>query len=368
MPSAVANVYYQGRKVGRTAMADNRRAAFEYDSAWIADGFSISPFYLPLEKRVFIADLEPFNGNFGVFDDSLPEGWGRLLIDRLLKKQGVDLASISIVDRLLIVGSNGMGALEYKPENRLVKKSANETLAELAKETKKILAEKDSNKLETLVKMGGSSGGARPKVLIDFEKEAWIVKFRSSFDPRNVGKIEFNYSQAARLAGLDMPETKLFEGKFFGVKRFDRRGAKKIHKLSASALLNASYRLPSLDYVDLINAALTLTRDFAQAQKLYRQACFNVFAHNRDDHAKNFAFLYDDNKWSVSPAFDLTYSEGINGEHATTIDGEGKNPTKERLLSVANKVGLNMSWAKITIEETKKVVEKARLFSADRNS
>ena len=78
------NVFYHDRPVGTLALHQNRLAAFEYDSDWITDGFSISPFSLPLQKKVFMPRTDPFEGLFGVFADSLPDGWGRLLVDRLM--------------------------------------------------------------------------------------------------------------------------------------------------------------------------------------------------------------------------------------------------------------------------------------------
>jgi len=358
MKNKVINVFYHGQKVGRVAQTQDMLCAFEYGDNWIKTGFSISPFKLPVEKKVFIAKPEPFNGNFGVFDDSLPDGWGRLLTDRLLIKKHINPSEVSILDRLAIVGSSGMGALEYKPEEPLVEKIAIDRLEILASEAQKILEEKYDGKLEELVKVGGSSGGARPKVLLNVDGKDWIIKFRASSDPKDFGKTEYEYSKKARKAGLEMPETKLFEKKFFGVQRFDRKiSGGKIFMISASALLGSSHRFPSLDYNDLMHLTLELTRNFGEVEKMFRLMCFNVFTHNRDDHSKNFAFLFDEGKWKLSPAFDLVYCEGLNGEHATTIDGEGKNPTEKNLLSVANKISLNMRAAKKIIEEVKEAVK-----------
>ena len=116
MNNKTIRVFYHKRKVGRIAQTKEGLCAFEYDGAWLADGFSISPRSLPLEKRVFIAPRRPFDGNFGVFNDSLPDGWGQLLIDRMLAGKGLNPASVSLLDRLALVGTRGMGALEYQPE------------------------------------------------------------------------------------------------------------------------------------------------------------------------------------------------------------------------------------------------------------
>jgi len=374
MQNKYLNVFYDSRRVGRIAETSfnerERLLAFEYDAQWLRDGFSISPFKLPLEKRVFIAPRDPFDGNFGVFNDSLPDGWGRLLIDRLLLKNRIDPSTVSTLDRLAIVGSSGMGALEYKPEEHLVDDVKKYDLDTLAKEAEAILNEKDDGrKLEELVNLGGSSGGARPKVLININGEDWIVKFRASMDPKNIGKIEYDYMTAAKAAGLIVPEIKLFEDKYFGVKRFDRKpkgksvsvpalSVQKVFMISASGLLDTSHRFPTLDYNSLMTLTLELTRDFRELEKMFRLMCFNVFSHNRDDHSKNFSFLYDDEKWQVSPVYDLVYSDGMNGEHATAIDGEGRSPTEKHIMAVAKKAGLDLRKAEKTLNEVKSAVKK----------
>lgn len=103
-------VLYNDRHVGTMAMYKNGRAAFEYSREWINDGFSINPFSLPLERRVFIPGIEPFEGLYGVFADSLPDGWGHLLVDRLLLKKNMSPFEIDSMQRLAIVGASGMGA------------------------------------------------------------------------------------------------------------------------------------------------------------------------------------------------------------------------------------------------------------------
>lgn len=351
------DVFYNNKIVGRLAMTKDRLCAFEYDAEWLRDGFSISPFKLPLEKRVFIATHDLFDGNFGVFEDSLPDGWGRLLIDRMLRKNNINPAELSVIDRLAIVGSSGMGALEYRPETILANASDDTDLDFLAAECAKVLNDEYSENLDKLVNIGGSSGGARPKVLLKINDADWIIKFRGSEDPKDIGKQEYDYSVLARRAGLDMPKTNLFNGKYFGVQRFDRKpDGTKVHVLSASGLLNASHRMPTIDYIDLLKATHILTRDIREVEKMFRLMCFNVFMHNRDDHTKNFSFIYDDGKWSISPAYDLVYSDGPGGEHTTTIAGNGKNPTDADILKVADNIGISKSKAENIIDEVKFVL------------
>jgi serine/threonine-protein kinase HipA len=359
MQNKLINVFYNDCRVGRIAETPEHLLAFEYDPEWLRSGFSISPFKLPLEKRVFIAPHEPFEGNFGVFNDSLPDGWGRLLIDRMLVKNHIDPASVSILDRLAIVGSSGMGALEYKPEEKLVGDIKIDDLDTLAREVEAILNEKyDGCKLEELVKLGGSSGGARPKVLLNIDGEDWLIKFRASTDPKNIGKQEFAYMAAAKASGLIVPETRLFENKYFGVKRFDRKADGKVFMISASGLLDTSHRFPTLDYNGLMAATLELTRDFREVAKMFRLMCFNVFTHNRDDHSRNFSFLYDNGRWQLSPVYDLVYSDGMGGEHATAINGEGRYPAEEHIMAVAKKAGLDLRKAKEIMEEVKIAAKK----------
>ena len=345
-------VFYNDILVGTLAKTPDRVVAFEYDSEWLNNGFSISPFSLPLIKKVFIPKYDPFGGLFGVFNDSLPDGWGRLLVDRLFLKNKINPVEIDNLNRLAVVQKSGMGALIYKPEHRFESENSISDYDILAQECSKILESQNSDNLDELFQLGGSSGGARPKILTSIDNEDWIIKFPSSSDPKNIGEKEYQYSLCAKDCGINMTETKLFPSKicsgYFGIKRFDRKNGKKVHMVSASGLLETSHRLPNLDYNTLMKLTLELTRNYQDIEQLFRLMCFNVFAHNRDDHSKNFSFLFDDTKkeWHLSPAYDLTYSFSFNGEHATTINGEGKNPALDDILAVAKNIGLKEKFAK----------------------
>jgi serine/threonine-protein kinase HipA len=346
--------------VGRLALTPDNLCAFEYDSSFLRNGNSISPFYLPLRSGVFIAKRSPFYGNFGVFNDSLPDGWGNLLLDRFLTSQKISLSSLSVLDRLSLVGSSGMGALEYKPDNSFNPTEDYPTLDFLASETERILNHKDTGtSLDILFKFGGSSGGARPKVLFNIEGEEWLIKFRSTQDPSNVGQIEYECALLAKECSIEIPETRLFEGKYFGVKRFDRVGRTKVHMLSAAGLLNADYRIPSLDYQSLLTACFKLTGDIEEVYKVYRLMIFNVLIKNRDDHARNFSFLLKNGKWKLSPAYDLLPSNGFNGFHTTTIAGQG-DPKYSDIQLVAKSLGLNKSKSRDIYEM---IEAKCRSFS-----
>ena len=359
------DVYYHDRHVGTMALFRNRLAAFEYSTDWLKDGFSISPFSLPLEKKVFMPEIDPFEGLFGVFADSLPDGWGRLLVDRLMRKNGLDPHAIGSLERLAIVGASGMGALTYRPVIAMGKMHDEMTLDEIAGECERILNTESNDNLDYLFAMGGSSGGARPKILTRVDGVDWMIKFPSSDDGGNIGKQEYDYALCARECGLEMEEVRLFPSEktkgYFGTRRFDRRGEGeegKVHMVSVAGLLETSHRIPNLDYDILMKLTLQLTKDMSECEKLYRLMCFNVFAHNRDDHSKNFTYLYreEEKRWTLSPSYDLTYSNSIGGEHATTVNGNGTDPGMDDILAVAKKIGLNTAKARKTAARIRECV------------
>lgn len=347
----VLEIYIDDKYIGRMALSPENICLFEYDNEFLKSGFSISPFYLPLRPGTFIARRDPFNGLFGAFNDSLPDGWGNLLIDRYLISKGIKPRSLTILDRLSIVGSSGMGALRYVPDKHIQAKQKTENINMFATEVRKVLSEQDcDSSLEILVEKGGSSGGARPKVLLNISGDHWIIKFPSSYDPPDIGNIEYSYSLVAKKCGIEMPETKIFEGKYFGVRRFDRKDEKRIHMHSVSGLLYASHRYPSLDYIDLIKATMALTKNIDEAYKLFRLMVFNVLTGNKDDHAKNFSFIYKTDGWFLSPAYDLVPSAGFNDNHSTTIANKG-NPTIDDIYEVAKETGLKIKRTKEIFNE-----------------
>lgn len=349
-------VFYHERRVGTLALYKERLAAFEYDKGWMESGFPISPFSLPLEKRIFIPKTDPFDGLFGVFADSLPDGWGRLLVDRLMLKNHIDPAAVGNLNRLAIVGDSGMGALSYRPEIQLETETTTLGLDQIAKECANVLRAEYCANLDQLFRLGASSGGARPKILTEIDGEEWLIKFPSYDDQKDIGKQEYEYSLCAEECGIEMTETKLFPSErcagYFGTKRFDwvrdsDNNMTRAHMLSVSAILETSHRIPNLDYNILMKLTLEITKDFSEVLKLYRLMCFNVFAHNRDDHSKNFSYLYDEKeeRFKLAPAYDLTYSSSLNGEHATMVNGNGVDPDMEDLLAVAAGIGIKETQA-----------------------
>ena len=360
-------VFYKNCLVGILAQISRYKVAFEYSEEWVENGFSISPFSLPLTKQVFVPTKNYFSGLFGTFADSLPDAWGRLLLERLLKLRGENSDALSVLDRLAIVGESGMGALTYHPHPDLKKNEYIKNLDELAEQCSKILNTEYSEKLDELYRLGGTSGGARPKILTRVQGEDWIIKFPANVDGKDSGKMEYDYALCAVKCGIRMSEFRLFPSEqckgYFGTKRFDRRTTgditERIHMQSAAALLELDFRQPSLDYHSLMKLTKILTRDNEEdLENMFRRMCFNVFAHNRDDHSKNFSYLYEEatGQWRLSPAYDLTFSTTYYGEHTTTIDGNGKNPGIKELINVGITAGIKKDKCLYLAETIQKCV------------
>ena len=358
------SVLYRDRKVGDLSMTpDNRQCAFQYDKEWLVSGFSISPVDLSLKSDLFIAKPEPFWGNFGIFEDSLPDGYGRYLLNRILRKQGIDDNSLTPVQRLSIVGSSGMGALSYFPESFSEEEKTLPELDYLQQLALDVLSEKTDDGVEVLYFNSGNSGGCRPKCLYKDEGGAWLVKFRHSYDPENMGQMEFHYNEIARTCGIEVPDFKLLRGKYFASKRFDIENGKRQHIATAGALLNESIYQPKLDYKTLLHLTGFLTQDSLQVDEMFRRMVFNVLTDNKDDHAKNFSFICRKGKWSLAPGYDLTRSpEGYNGAHATSINNNVL-PTIEDMLAVGETIRIPRKKAMETIES---MLEKCRDILSDR--
>lgn len=343
--------------VGRLALTKEGLCAFEYSAEWLHTGFSIAPFELPLRSGVFIAKPRPFEGVFGVFDDCLPDGWGLLILDRYLQQKGINPRTLTLLDRLALVGSAGRGALEFRPDRSVVLRQDYADFEKLALEAEQILDSDDytGEGIEEFHDRGGSPGGARPKIFVRYDNREWLVKFRAKRDPQRIGIEEYRYSLLAKKCGIEMPETRLFEDKYFGVERYDRTSDGKLHVVSMAGLVGADYRLPSIDYTHIFQVCAMLTHSMAEMWKVYRLMAFNYLIGNKDDHAKNFAFIYRDGDWHFAPAYDLLPSDGINGFRTTSIN-DSIEPTKEDLFSVAIKVGLEWKNAVAEFERMEKCV------------
>ena len=371
-----------------TLAEDRGRVYFEYAPEFLTTRLNLSPFRLPFETGLFEHTDRDFGPLPGVFDDSLPDGWGLLLMDRHFRSRGLNLAEVSPLDRLSWLGTRTMGALTYHPPaDRENVDSSVFDLHDLARQSQEILAGAAVDVLPQLLRAGGSPGGARPKVLIGLDpatgdivsgeddlpdsSEHWIVKFAAKTDTPDAGTVEYAYALMAVNAGIDMPPTRLFEtaegGRFFGVKRFDRDGNRRYHVHTFGNLIQSNFRIPSADYADLLKATSLLTRNHQDVLRAFRRMVFNVLAHNRDDHVKNFAFILDDatGNWALSPAYDLLYTPGPGGEHTMSLAGEGRNPGRSHMLRLAEQADVSKREATEIIDQVQAAVTRWKGHATD---
>jgi serine/threonine-protein kinase HipA len=369
-----------------TLAEDRGRVYFEYSPQFLATGLDLSPFRLPFEPGLFEHTDREFGPLPGLFDDSLPDGWGLLLMDRHFRRIGFDPVGVSPLDRLAWLGTRTMGALTYHPQSEREDMSDRIfDLHELARQSQEVLSGQAVDVLPQLLQAGGSPGGARPKVLVGFNPasgevrsgeddlpagfEHWIVKFAAKADAADAGPVEYAYARMAEVAGVDIPQTRIFEtsegDRFFGVKRFDRDGNRRWHVHTFGNLIQANFRIPSTDYGDLLKATSILTRDHQDTLRAFRRMVFNVLAHNRDDHVKNFAFILDDTagEWALTPAYDLLYAAGPGGEHTMTLAGEGRDPGRSHMLRLAGQAGVSVREAESIIGEVRDAVARWEDFA-----
>lgn len=337
-------VKFHDRTVGTLSLTpDNRLCVFEYDSAWLADGFSISPLELPLKPGVFIARPAPFAGNFGIFEDSLPDGYGRYLLHKALAQEGIDDRQLSSLDRLSLVGDGGMGALAFEPVRSVGKLHDVTDFDLLQQKALEVLKERQDDDAGLLLYNSRNSGGARPKAVFADEDGHWLIKFRHTYDPIDMGLQEYRYNQIAARCGIDIPEIKLTNGKYFTVRRFDiDANGERAHMATAGGLLGISLHEPVLDYSNLLALTGYLTQNADDVEQMFRRMVFNYLTDNKDDHCKNFSYIVRKNGhgewcWRLAPAYDLTLcTEGYNGEHATSVNGTG-HPGEADFIAVGTK-------------------------------
>ena len=380
------NVVYLGWgeswPLGTLAQVDGR-LLFEYSAQAVARGLQFSPLRLPLPRAGAVASAysgpRHFHGLPGFIADSLPDGWGMLLMDRALRKAGRDPHGVSMLERLAIVGHSAMGALGFEPADPVAAEQPGALdVKALAREIRAVACDtqerSSAEQLRHLLMLGGSPQGARPKALLRWQRasdvfnaddagpgagEPWLLKFPAQSEHADVCALEVFYARLARTGGIDMPEAAHFAlgagHAAFGVRRFDRvsMGADEVRvpMLSLAALLDADYRLPALDYETVLLATARITGDYRETLKAFERCVFNVLTHNRDDHAKNFAFLMDaQGRWRLSPAFDLSFSHGPGGQHSTSVAGEGARPSRADLMRVAKGGGVKEKDAKHRID------------------
>jgi serine/threonine-protein kinase HipA len=267
--SVLLDFYKQQIEVGTLAWSkDERRAYFEYHPDFAAKGLALSPFRLAVGAGAKEARYQPFGGLHGIFNDSLPDGWGRLLLDRRLQKLNYDFRLLTPLDRLAYLGRTGVGALRYIPDKVFSKSAAGDIdLDWLAAEAEAFQNESDEADIDRLQEIQGGSAGVRPKVMIGLNQktgkvvadrgsgladgfDAWLVKFRANIDPSEMGREEYAYSLMAKAAGVEVPLARLIKtskGSYFAVKRFDRTPEGSAHVQTASGLLEADHRAPSIE-------------------------------------------------------------------------------------------------------------------------
>ncbi len=335
-----------------------KQILFEYSPEFIKTGLALSPFHLPNKSGVFIEKENLFSGLYGLFNDSLPDGWGLLLMDRAFRQLGI--RTITPLERLSYMATRTMGALTYHPAQF----QQDEILSEfklhlLAEKSSQILSGTTEEIFPELQYLGSSSGGARPKVLVALNKnndvisgvdklaagyEHFLVKFSQTDDLEDAGAIEYVYSLMAKQAGIEMPETRLIaaenQQRYFAIKRFDRDGDQRIHIHTLGGLIHADHRIPACDYETYLQVTKILTQDNKAIEQAFKRMLFNIFAHNQDDHVKNFSFMLNE-KWQLTPAYDLMPTQGMAGEHSMSINGKGKNPSLKDLQILAEQYNIN---------------------------
>ncbi|MDE6192157.1 MAG: type II toxin-antitoxin system HipA family toxin [Muribaculum sp.] len=357
-PVTHLSVKYHDLQVGLMSLTpDNRLCTFEYDKEWLAEGFSISPLELPLKPGIFIAKPTPFSGNFGIFEDSLPDGYGRYLLHKALLREGINDYDLSALDRLSIVGNNGMGALTFSPENRIVTGDETNDFDALQAKALEVLKERQDYDASLLLFRSGNSGGARPKAIFSDDDGHWLVKFRHTYDPEDMGVQEYRYNEIARQCGINLPDFKLVNGKYFASRRFDiTPSGERLHTATAGGLLSISLSTPLLDYCNLLSLTGWLTQNPEDVEEMYRRMIFNYLTDNKDDHCKNFSFIVThcpDGKraWRLAPAYDLTLcTEGYNGEHATSVNGTG-HPLLSDFIAAGMKIKIGEPRCRQIIDE-----------------
>lgn len=365
-------VYYNGWGeywcLGQLA-SNGRQTVFQYTPEVIQRNIEFSPRYLPLQLDAF-TNFPSFLFQLpGLFADSLPDGWGLLLMDRFFKKEfGKNPDQINPLERLTCLGEQTMGAFTYLPISPITMKVKEMSLVEIAEQMEAVQTGQDVNVLETLVLMGGSPQGARPKAQVYYnalngqmsncpieDGEPWLVKFNAQSENIEVCAIEKFYLDTAELCGLSVPDSKLFyinpNVAAIGMKRFDRLNGVRIPMHSLAGALHANFRVPDCSYELYLRMTRFMTKSEKEVAKAFSYCVFNICMNNRDDHTKNFSYLMrQDGTWQLSPAYDLTFNSGMNGYHQMDVEGEAYKINRQHLLSLAKNSGLNITNSEVLID------------------
>jgi serine/threonine-protein kinase HipA len=371
------SVIYRGwgaETIVGTLAEHNRFVLFQYSPEVLNAGLALSPLKLPLEVSAYPrapAEYHHLQGVPGLIYDSLPDAWGYRVMHRRMRSKGIDPVIATTLDRLAYLGSNTMGALTYQPATGDRNDEPGLALLALASEVEAVVQDEDHEVLSALARAGASPGGARPKALVFYDPdsgemctaeghvrngEPWLVKFAGNDDAKDSCAVEELYARLAGKAQLGMEPTRFYslpDGRSaFATRRFDRKGATRIHVHSLAGLLHADFTQPSVGYAEFLRATFFLSRDMREVVKALQRCVFNVIVNNRDDHAKNLSFrLMEGNRWELAPPYDLTYCPGYRGEHFMDVWGEGKTPTRADIINVGKSAGMKAADAAQVIDE-----------------
>lgn len=366
-----------------TLADDGRDLLFEYSKEALERGLELSPHKLPLKEQTY-GDFPSHQLRLpGLISDALPDGWGMLLMDRLFRRQGRRSDQVSPLDRLALMGENTMGALTFEPPEDYSLEQNDVQLLQLARQTRAVLDDESEDLLRKMIRMGGSPHGARPKVLVNFERSTnrmtnseqgagvpHLVKFPAAQEHKEVCAIETMYARIAKECGIKMPPAEHFDLSrdlaAFGIERFDRSDGMRIPMHTAAGAAHVDFRIPQLDYVNLLRLTRRMTSDEREVVHAFERCVFNVVFNNRDDHSKNFSFLMgNDDRWKLSPAYDLSFSEGPSGEHQMDICGEAREPGRTHLLQLAKKSGVSTKAAEQAIERIAELSLRLKEFAEE---
>ncbi|KVP02895.1 toxin HipA [Burkholderia ubonensis] len=368
------DVYYDGwgehwrwgTLVSTTAITGRPLIVFEYSDEARDRGLELSSYTLPLNGPKLRRNFPPHQLALpGPVYDSLPDGWGMLLMDRLFKRRGLNPARIGPLERLAYIGNNAMGALSFEPvapEGQAPEEDI--PLDRLAAEVREVLQGEGGEFLQTLLRVGGSPQGARPKVLVYRDPrtgafttaampgfEAWLIKFPAKEEHAEVCAIEMVYAECLRMCGIQTPDTLHFSLPnglaAFATRRFDRHDGLRVPMQSLAAFTGADYKTAgTLDYVNFLRATQICTNDLREKALAYERAVFNVTFNNRDDHPKNFAYIMSPSgEWKLAPAYDVTFCEGPGGYHQMDVMGEALAIDRKAMLSLADEAEISADVA-----------------------
>ena len=354
-------VLFNKKEVGKLSLKDNI-IYFQYSNEWIKNGFTISPFKLPLTNDLFSFE-QSFNKEiWGVFNDCPPDGWGIRLSIKECAKNNINYEKLNILEKLSLTNQYSLGGLEFKPSNSL---DLNTSLAldDIAKDIMQNYHNLDSLiNLDSIYNLGGSSGGARPKIHLKNDEGNWIIKFPRSNDDINIGINEFKANEIAKLCGINVNEFKLFKSNicpgYFGAKRFDidENNIRK-HTITIAGLLDIDFRIASIDYLTIFEIIKMISVDKeSDYYEMFRRMVFNYEYGNKDDHTKNTSFIYDEKLkgYKLSPAYDTTKTPELDFHNMLCNSKE--NPTIQDFLNIANKLNLNENKCKEVIDNIKLII------------